>query len=67
MGMNALQTGLLTVEEFLKLPEPKEGHTELHHGAVVEMPPPKKGHQRIQNRLGSRCGLRLPATGPGDR
>src|SRR5580700_8148501 len=52
--MGALQTGLLTVEEFLKLPKPpkpKEGHIELHHGEVVEMPPPKKGHQRIQNRL----------------
>ncbi len=44
---------MLTVEQFLKLPEPKEGHIELHHGEVVEVPPPNKGHQSIQNRLQS--------------
>ena len=49
----SLHTALLSVEEFLKLPEPREGHIELHHGEVVVMPPPKKGHQRIQNRLQS--------------
>jgi Uma2 family endonuclease len=47
----SVHTGLLTVEEFLKLPEPKEGHIELHHGEVVIMPPPKWGHQRIQRRI----------------
>lgn len=46
-----VQTGLLTVEEFLKLPDPKEGHLELHHGEVVVMPGPKLGHQRIQGRI----------------
>jgi len=51
MGMRALQTGLLTVEEFLRLPDPPEGHYELHHGELVAMPPPRKGRQRIQNRL----------------
>jgi hypothetical protein len=51
IGMSVSQTGLLTVDEFLKLPEPKEGRLELHHGEVVQIPPPKKGHQRIQNRL----------------
>jgi Uma2 family endonuclease len=45
------QAGLLTVEEFLKLPEPKEGHIELHHGEVITVPPPKRGHQRIQRRI----------------
>jgi Uma2 family endonuclease len=49
--MGALQTGMMTVEGFLRLPEPPEGHHELHHGEVVVMPPPKKRHQRIQNRL----------------
>ena len=44
-------TALLSVEEFLKLPEPREGHIELHHGEVVVMPPPKRGHQRIQDRV----------------
>ena len=47
----SVHAGLLTVEEFLKLPEPKEGHNELHHGELVVMPPPKKGHQKIQDRL----------------
>jgi Uma2 family endonuclease len=49
--MSALQTGLLTVEEFLRLPDPPEGHYELHHGEAVIMPPPKWGHSRIQARL----------------
>ena len=47
----SVHAGLLTVEEFLKLPEPKEGHLELHHGEAVVMPPPKKGHQKIQDRI----------------
>ena len=47
----SVHVGLLTVEEFLKLPEPQEGYTELHHGEVVVMPPPKRGHQRIQRRI----------------
>jgi len=47
----AATTGLLTVEEFLNLPDPKEGHIELHHGEVVVVPPPKWGHQRLQGRL----------------
>jgi Uma2 family endonuclease len=51
MGMGALQTGLMTVVEFLELPEPKEGHIELHHGEVITMPPPKWGHTQIQARL----------------
>jgi Uma2 family endonuclease len=51
MGMSALQTGLLTVEEFLRLPDPPEGHYELHHGEVVALPPRKSGHQKIQDRL----------------
>ena len=42
----SLHTALLSVEEFLKLPEPQEGHIELHHGEVVVMPPPKKGHHK---------------------
>lgn len=47
----SVHTGLATVEEFLKLPEPEEGHHELHHGEVVLVPPPKRGHQRIQRRV----------------
>ncbi len=40
-----------TVAEFLKLPEPKAGHYELHHGEVVLMAPPKWGHTQIQERI----------------
>jgi Uma2 family endonuclease len=46
-----IQTGLMTVEEFLKLKDPKEGRYELHHGEVVLVPPTKWGHQRIQDLL----------------
>jgi Uma2 family endonuclease len=44
---------LLTVAEFLKLPEPKQGHLELHHGEAVIMPPPKWRHQILQDRIAS--------------
>jgi Uma2 family endonuclease len=44
-------TALLTVEEFLKLPQRREGRIELHHGEVVVIPPPRRGHQRIQDRI----------------
>ena len=44
-------TGLVTVAEYLKLPPPKEGHYELHHGEVMLVPPPKWGHQKIQDRI----------------
>jgi Uma2 family endonuclease len=46
-----VHTGLITVEEYLNLPDPKEGRTELHHGEVVHMPPPKIGHQIRQRRI----------------
>jgi Putative restriction endonuclease len=47
----SVPAGLLTVGDFLKIAEPREGHIELHHGEVVVMPPPRKGHQKIQDRL----------------
>ena len=47
----SVHAGLLTVEEFLKLRDPKEGRLELHHGEVVAVPHPKWGHQRIQDRV----------------
>ena len=42
---------LTTVAEFLRLPDPKAGHYELHHGEVILMPPPKWRHTRIQKQL----------------
>jgi Uma2 family endonuclease len=53
-------TGLVTVEEFLKLPDPTEGHLELHHGEVIILPPPKRGHQRIQRKVQA---LLIPCVG----
>jgi Uma2 family endonuclease len=47
----SVQTGTMTVAEFSALPEPREGHYELHHGELVLMPPPKWGHTVIQMRL----------------
>jgi Uma2 family endonuclease len=44
-------TELLTVADYLKLPEPQEGHLELHHGEAVIVPPPKWRHQILQDRL----------------
>ena len=45
------QTGLITVEDFLKWKDPKEDHYELHHREVVLMPPPKWGHVLVQKRV----------------
>jgi Uma2 family endonuclease len=45
------QAGLVTVAEFLRLPDPKEGHYELRHGEVVLVPPAKWNHQDIQDRI----------------
>ena len=44
------QAGLVTIAEFLKLPDPREGHYELRHGEVVLVPPPKSGHEKSQAR-----------------
>jgi Uma2 family endonuclease len=47
----AVETALVTVEEFLRLQPPRAGHYELHHGEIILMTAPKWGHQRIQDRL----------------
>jgi Uma2 family endonuclease len=44
----SVDTGLITVEEYLAMPDPKEGRTELHHGEAVVIPPPRPGHQDRQ-------------------
>jgi Uma2 family endonuclease len=45
-------TGLMTVEEFAKLPEPADGtYLELHHGEVVHLTFPKPEHRDVQHRL----------------
>jgi Uma2 family endonuclease len=44
-------TALVTVENFLQLPEPQSGHYELHHGEIVLMAPPKWGHEKLQERI----------------
>jgi Uma2 family endonuclease len=45
------QAGLVTVAEFLRLPDPKEGHYELHHGEVVLVTRPKSRHHRTARRI----------------
>ena len=57
--MGTVQTGLVTFEEFASLPDPLEGHLELHHGQVVLMPPRKLPHVIVQQAL---LELLLPLT-----
>src|SRR5689334_9509161 len=59
----SVQTGLMTVEEFLQLPPLKGGHYELHHGEVVVVPPVKWGHLRIQCRIVAMLRDRLRGRG----
>jgi len=54
---------LLTVADFLNLPDPTEGHLELHHGEPVVMPPPTWGHQLLQSRIASLLEAQLGETG----
>jgi Uma2 family endonuclease len=53
----------LTVAEFLKLPDPKAGSLELHHGEVVIVPPPKWRHQKLQERIAATLRLHLNHSG----
>jgi Uma2 family endonuclease len=47
----AVETTLVTVEDYLQLPPTKTGHYELHHGEIVHITAPKWGHHRIQDRI----------------
>ena len=49
--MATTPTHLMTFAEFERLPDPKSGHYELHHGEVVEVAPPKHGHKQHQRKL----------------
>ena len=46
-----VDTQLMTFEEFEVLPDPREGHYELHHGRVILMPPPKKPHMKVETTI----------------
>lgn len=52
-------TALVTVAEFLKLPEPKEGRLELRRGEVISVPPPRWRHRDLQDRLATVLRLQL--------
>jgi Uma2 family endonuclease len=43
--------GLVTFDEFVCLPDPREGWYELHHGEVVLIPPHVWGHQTARGRV----------------
>ena len=49
--MTNAATTQITIKEFLELPDPPQGHRELHHGEPVIVPPPKKTHTNVQIRL----------------
>jgi Uma2 family endonuclease len=57
--MSSFQGKIMTFEEFLRLPDPPDGHYELHHSEVVLMPPRKRQHVKIQQVL---LELFLPLT-----
>jgi Uma2 family endonuclease len=57
--MSAVETPVVTFEEFLNLPNPPSGHLELHHGQVIVVPPRKHLHAEIQQAL---VELLLPFT-----
>lgn len=59
--MATTPTRLMTFAEFERLPDPKCGHLELHHGEVIEVATPKHGHVLRQRRL---LQLLEPAAGP---
>jgi hypothetical protein len=40
-----------TFQEFEQLPDPPEGHLELHHGQVVLIPPRKKIQVKVEQAL----------------
>ncbi len=48
----AILTGMLSVAEFARLPQPEGGvRQELHHGELLELPPVKILHLMLQMRL----------------
>ena len=48
----AVTSGLLSVADFARLPQPAGGvRQELHHGELVESLPVKKLHTKLQKRL----------------
>jgi Uma2 family endonuclease len=57
--MGTLQTVPVTFEEFMRLPNPKSGHLELHHGEVISVPPRQHSHARLQQMISE---LLLPMT-----
>lgn len=54
-----MQTGVVTFDQFLTLPDPPSGHLELRRGEVVVVTPPKFGHQRLQNRIATLLNARI--------
>ncbi|MDZ4800776.1 MAG: Uma2 family endonuclease [Bryobacteraceae bacterium] len=60
--MSSTVAGLLTFEEFERLPDPPDGgRYELLEGELSLVPPPKRGHKKIQVKLARWCHRNLPA------
>ena len=49
--MASSTTRLMNFDQFEKLPDPREGRYELHHGELVTVPPPQYPHIRAQWQL----------------
>lgn len=63
MGNMAALPQLVSVEEFLQLPESGEYQYELHHGEVVRLTRPKARHWKLQQRLSRLLEARLAQFG----
>jgi Uma2 family endonuclease len=62
----AATNGLLSVNDFTRLPTSAKGvRQELHHGQLIELPPAKKLHTKLQKRLVSLLEAGLNSTGYG--
>jgi hypothetical protein len=51
------QSGLVTAEVFVRMPQPEDGsRLELVEGVVISMPPPSFAHGVCCNRIGRKVG-----------
>src|SRR5947207_1100337 len=60
--MDAVRT-MLTMEEFLELPELDAGKRELLRGELIELPPAKRKHNQVAHRMQKWLDVAVPGAG----